>query len=401
MASYWRRIRASFTLIELLVVIAIIGVLIALLLPAVQKVREAANRTHCANNLKQIGLAMHNFHDTYGVFPTQGGPWNHGITYDRSGAPLGYKAQQAGWGYQILNFLEQDNLYKTLDSLPVGSTPYTTPPAVNVFLMGQVPNGNNWQQQSGPVGSWCIDLGNTSINIGVGPARAIPVKTYYCPSRRPPALYNWNHTNLTDYVSVAPGQVPMQRNTNGMYVEDTVGLVYGWVQSSEGKQDWQYGSTHGVIGRGANWPSNVVKHTFASVKDGTSNTMMIGEKFVPSQQYQGGNGADDTGPFEGQDTDTVRSSAAVQALPIPNRAGDYGALPLRNPSHDENVSDANAGAGWTTSFQFGSAHPAGINAVFADGSVHSIKYGIDPEVFNALGNMDDGTTLHADPDNVN
>src|SRR6266481_9147861 len=107
--------RLGFTLIELLVVIAIIGVLIALLLPAVQKVREAASRTQCANNLKQIGLAMHNFHDTYGLFPNQGGQAHSGIAYDSSGTPLGIKYQTAGWLFQILPFIEQDNLYKLPD----------------------------------------------------------------------------------------------------------------------------------------------------------------------------------------------------------------------------------------------------------------------------------------------
>src|SRR5688500_9228146 len=94
-----RRSRSGFTLIELLVVIAIIAVLIALLLPAVQQAREAARRTQCKNNLKQLGLAMHNYHDTYLYFPM-------GWMFDqRSAIPNAH-----GWGVMVLPFLEQGNL---------------------------------------------------------------------------------------------------------------------------------------------------------------------------------------------------------------------------------------------------------------------------------------------------
>src|SRR5439155_22957521 len=102
------------------------GVLIALLLPAVQKVREAANRTQCANNLKQMGLAIHNFHDTHGRFPpnptnwddlpdsTVHG-WDFGTSYNAADTPLPVKSQTGGVFFQMLPFLEQDNLYKTFD----------------------------------------------------------------------------------------------------------------------------------------------------------------------------------------------------------------------------------------------------------------------------------------------
>src|SRR5271157_3241763 len=116
--------RAGFTLIELLVVIAIIAVLVGLLLPAVQKVREAANRMSCANNLKQIGLALHNYHDSNMAFPQAYKP----LASPDPTAPLGTGTFGAGALVLILPYLEQGNVYSGIDVTRAALSSVNMPP---------------------------------------------------------------------------------------------------------------------------------------------------------------------------------------------------------------------------------------------------------------------------------
>jgi prepilin-type N-terminal cleavage/methylation domain-containing protein/prepilin-type processing-associated H-X9-DG protein len=144
-SSLSRGPRPAFTLIELLVVIAIIAILIGLLLPAVQKVREAAARMSCSNNLKQLGIGLHNYHGAYGTFP-----------YVRSGGGQ----NRHTWALLLLPYIEQDNTYQVFKAPIVG--------------VNQTDGVNNF----------------TSTNAQIVSARTAPVKIYLCPSRRssPPAL---------------------------------------------------------------------------------------------------------------------------------------------------------------------------------------------------------------------
>ncbi len=353
------RVRIGFTLFELLTVLALLGLLFALLLPAVQKVREAANRTACANNLKQIGLAAHNFHDTYGRFPTSPGGQDKlggfGIAYSKDHTPLPPKFQTAGWAFQILPFIEEDNLFKTSDLLKdeSGKSLNIFPPDYPTTDLAAA------TRAPFPPGSYNIDLFN-----GVGPVRKTSVKTYYCPTRRPAGLYNGIAT--IDYAAAHPDKVPIPRdppeNLAGKYQGDPEGTLLMTNPSG----------LHGVIS------AMTPKVTFASIRDGTSNTFMIAEKFIRPKNYAGGEPGDRMGWAEYGGLDTCRSSTSLDGW-------------MANPSRDRNE------IAQDQDDLFGSAHPTGINSVFADGSVHLVKFGIDGDVFNALAFRDDGTTLHADP----
>ncbi|PQO26438.1 DUF1559 domain-containing protein [Blastopirellula marina] len=316
MRSSGRRCRESgFTLVELLVVIAIIGVLIALLLPAVQQAREAARRMQCTNQLKQIGLAWHNHHDTYKTFPTGGYFWSYHITY-ANGSPAIGKDQGAGWGFQILPFMEQTAVWEG--------------------------------------GSATDNLGRSIVSMET------PISTYFCPSRRQPLAYG----PVTDWYAFGPDKLCLTDKRSFGHA----GTDYA-AANAEGNGILARPSDN--TGCSSSSPSGPKKgHRqdlgMHSISDGTSNTIMVGDKRLNIANLGNYQGDDNEGYTSGWDHDTVRYTNRV---PLP----------------DPKTNDGNQ--------RFGSSHIGGINAVLADGSVRSITYQIDLATFTYLGNIDDGQPI--------
>ena len=245
--------RRGFTLIELLVVIAIIAVLIGLLLPAVQKVREAAARMSCTNNLKQIGLAMHNYHDANGKLPP--GVGNYGCCWGT-------------WPIVVMPYFEQDNMAKLYVNYN-GSDIVGTP--------------------SGNTTGWRYGAGTNPANV-----TSQRLKVLTCPTDTPSAplpvtvsgvtynltahnyAVNYGNTNLygTAVGGVAFGGAPFRCYPAGWLTDSAMQATYGWAQPDSDKQAKyrQYGN--------AGQPQQSVEQ----ITDGTSNTLMLAEVI----QGQGG-----------------------------------------------------------------------------------------------------------------
>lgn len=349
-----RRHAGGFTLVELLVVIAIIGILVALLLPAVQAAREAARRTQCLNHIKQTMLGMQLHVDGKGVFPSGGvAPWPNLAHYSSaSGRPFGPAKQGLSWAFQILPYLEEAQVYASALNNPNATVAEIT-----------------------------AALDDTSIS------------NYVCPSRRGPTRHPGTNNYLMDY---AAAQAQFSRSTFpgnfDSFMEDNRMCVRGiWGGMGDHNpnmsRDGLPNPFMGVIVRTDYFvppntsvpvsPEQVQDVGFyryspvsmAKIEDGTSKTFVIGEKFLRPSNYETGDWHDDKGWADGWDPDVIRFTGC-------------------SPSADTDSIGSSTGGN-----TFGAAHASVFNVGLADGSARRLNYDIELEILNNFGHRADGEVI--------
>ena len=311
----------GFTLIELLVVIAIIGILIALLLPAVQAARESARILTCRNHLKQMGLAVANHVDSHEIYLTGGWGWRWAGDPDRGFS----KRQPGGWHYNILPFLEQGVLYE----------------------MGA--GGNR-------------SLGGRRVESVVA--------LFHCPSRRAAVTYPYTHgspyVNVNRPRFIGKSDYAASSGDGGTAVNPN--FPNGYPQTLAGGDQAPNSAWEALPGT-SNDASGVIFRRSeikpSEIADGTSNTYLLGEKYLDPDSYYHGTACDnDQGWDLGYDYDVNRWTRDRPRQDTPGLGG--------------------------CRTDFGSVHSQGFNVVLCDGSVHSISYSIDIEIHRRLSNRKDG-----------
>lgn len=334
--------RKGFTLVELLVVIAIIGVLVALLLPAVQAAREAARRTQCMNRLKQIGLAFQNHHDAQRFFPSGG--WSYNFVGDPD---EGFGASQpGGWAYSVLPYMELASLHDIGKGVKVtngttNSAKKTTNTQIVQTAAPEFMCPSRGRMQITPT---CCGPANTNYDTGMRMAKSDYAANFgdtnYCRDSAPQCGC------LVAKPEYSPGNVVAGRTfTNWPLTDRITGIVF----------------TRSEV-------------TIAQVPDGTSNTYAVGEKFVNPLGYEDQSDAgNDWSMYSGVQDDTVRTTHYEPDANIIN-------TPLQD----------NPQAGNASNHRFGSVHAGGCFFAMCDGSVQFVSFDISPEAHRRLGGRDDG-----------
>jgi prepilin-type N-terminal cleavage/methylation domain-containing protein len=337
--------RSAFTLIELLVVIAIIAILIALLVPAVQKVREAASITHCRNNLKQMGLAFQSHHDVYHVFPSGGTHWNDNQRTMVGDTPAVWDSQVWGWGFQILPYIEQESLW----NLPAGQA--------NDDLVAKT---------------------------------VLPIFT--CPTVATPRVYPYNQG--------APAGGTPQRAMNDYCANGGSNGTSGNSANNANVYDGPLvGSLNPPNPNPNNYPGSNTKREMVHITDGTSNTLLVGEKWLTGSTIGGPTCNNDQGWVNGWDNDMITFSQGDRTWGPPSWVVPTYAL--TNPPVF-GVSTTPIEWDMTTSAKgndacggvFGSIHVGQMNAVFCDGTVRSVSYNVSQLVFFSMCSINDGAAVN-------
>ena len=339
----------GFTLIELLVVIAIIGILIGLLLPAVQKVREAANRMSCTNNLKQIGLAAHAYHDVSGTFP----PGHECRAINGRGATNGTIVDPyyfSNWAIQLLPFIEQSNLFQQYNNTVFNLDPVNLPVCRTYIKTYSCPSDMN---------------ANTLIQPGSGPSTFTGTRpTYMTGSYRGVAGgFNAQATLPSNFSPPAWGGYPNEVQSMlaaGGSAPGAIPLI------APG------GGTRGIFHGVDEW-NKLGPESIASITDGTSNTFMVGERTTKTTTSRGTFWAFSFNLY----SLSTASTSSASLLP------DYTAC----------VNSLQGADAWPCKYGWGSNHPSTNNVVMGDGSVRGVSTNIDLSVFQYLCTIAGGEVI--------